>query len=82
MKLWQKMITLFSNNDKGSTPLLIIKKEAGNSDVKEYSSIEEAIADLEKDPNVPAVKIEKIKASLQKLKNNSAIKIKNGELVK
>jgi hypothetical protein len=82
MKLWQKMITLFSNNDKGSTPLLIIKKEAGNSDVKEYSSIEEAIADLEKDPNVPAVKIEKIKASLQKLKNNSAIKIKNGEIVK
>ncbi len=63
-------------------PLLIITKNAGDSNVKEYTSIDEAIADLENDPNVPAHKIEKLKSSLKELKNKSTIRIKNGELVK
>lgn len=82
MKFWEMLKSLFGQNTKASAPLLIIKKETGDSDVREYSSIEDAIADLEKDPNVPAEKIEKLKTSLQKLKNNSTIKILNGEIIK
>jgi len=65
-----------------STPLLIIKKDADDVNVKEYKSIEEAIADLENDPNVPGDKIEKLRLSLKNLKNKTAIKIRNGEIVK
>ena len=82
MKFWQKFIELFRKSDKGSSPLLIIKKESGDENIREYTSIEDAIIDLEKDPGVSAEKIEKLKTSLQKLKNNSTIKIKNGEIVK
>ncbi len=66
----------------GSTPLLIIKKDSAEVNVKEYRSIEEAIADLEIDPNVPAEKIEKLRSSLKNLKNKTSIKIKNGEIVR
>jgi hypothetical protein len=65
-----------------SAPLLIIKKDADDVNVKEYKSIEEAIADLENDPNVPGDKIEKLRLSLKNLKNKTAIKIRNGEIVK
>ena len=64
-----------------SVPLLIIKKETGDSNVKEYNSIEEAIADLENDPNCPAAKIEKLRSSLKKLKNKTSIKIKNSKVI-
>ncbi len=50
--------------------------------VKEYQSIEEAIADLENDPNVSRDKIEKLKLSLNNLKNTTTIKIRNGEIIK
>lgn len=64
-----------------STPLLIIKKNVDDTKVKEYDSIEEAIADLENDPNVPSDKIEKLRSSLNNLKNKTSIKIRNGEII-
>jgi len=63
------------------SPLLIIKKDAGDSNIKEYNSIEEAIADLEKDPNVSLDKIEHLKSAVKMLKDKTSIKIKNGELI-
>lgn len=77
-----------SGQEKDTTPLLIIKKESeqestqDDTDTKIYHTIEEAIADLENDPNVPADKIEKLKASLNNLKNKTVIKIKNGQIIK
>lgn len=71
----------------GSAPLVIIKKDSNNfhfqnnADIKEYMSIDEAIADLESDPNVSKEKIEKLKLSLRNLKNKSLIRIKNGEII-
>ena len=66
----------------GSLPLIIIKKETNDSNIKEYKSIEEAIADLENDPNVSIDKIEKLKSSLKNLKNRASIKIRNGDIIK
>jgi len=62
-------------------PLLIIKKNADDTNVKEYKSIDEAIADLENDPNVSTEKIEKLRLSVNTLKNKRSIKIRNGEIV-
>jgi len=73
---------LFSKKPTLSAPLLIIKKEADDANIKEYKSIEEAIADLEIDPKVPSGKIEKLKSSVKMLKDKTSIKIKNGELIK
>lgn len=72
---------LFTNKHTTSVPLLIIKKKADEANVKEYISVEEAIADLENDPNVAAVKIEKLRTSLKMLKNKTSIKIRNGEII-
>lgn len=78
----------FTKKNSVSVPLLIIKKDTDLSrlrddvNVKEYKSIEEAIADLENDPNVPTYKIEKLRSSLKNLKNKTSIKIKNGEIIK
>lgn len=74
-------MNLFSRKLPASVPLLIIRKETDDANVKEYMSIEEAIADLEKDPNVPSDKIEKLKLSLNNLKNKPSIKIRNGEII-
>ena len=82
MNTIKKLMGLFTKKHSVSTPLLIIKKDADDVNVKEYKSIEEAIADLEIDPNVPTYKIEKLRSSLKNLKNKSSIKIRNGELVK
>ena len=78
----KKLMHLFKNKHSDSVPLLIIKKDANDANVKEYRSIEEAIADLERDPNVPSDKIEKLRSSVKSLKNNASIKIRNGELIK
>jgi len=75
-------MSIFSKKPTKSAPLLIIKKDADDANVKEYESIEEAIADLENDPNVSADKIERLRSSLKKLKNKTSIKIRNGEIVK
>lgn len=73
--------SLFTKKTPKSAPLLIIKKDMDDTNIKKYESIEEAIADLENEPNVPAEKIEKLKASLKQLKNKTSIKIRNGEIL-
>ena len=75
------LMNLFTKKHSKSAPLLIIKKNADDANVKEYKSIEEAIADLEIDPNVPPDKIEKLRSSLKNLKNKTSIKIRNGEIL-
>jgi len=74
-------MNLFTKKRAKSAPLLIIKKDKDDANVKKYESIEEAIADLENDPNVPLVKIEKLKSSLELLKNRTSITIRNGEII-
>jgi polyhydroxyalkanoate synthesis regulator phasin len=78
----KKLVGFFFKKDSVSAPLLIIKKDVDDINVKEYKSIEEAITDLENDPNVPTYKIEKLKSSLKDLKNKTSIQIRNGELIK
>ncbi len=75
-------MSLLKKKHSNTAPLLIIKKDADDANVKEYKSIEEAIADLESDLNVPHDKIEKLRSSLKNLKNKTSIKIKNGEIIK
>jgi len=75
------LMSLFSKKHPDAAPLLIIKKEASDTNTKEYNSIEEAIADLESDPNVSKEKIEKLKSSLKSLKNKTSITIRNGEII-
>ncbi len=76
------MMGLFTKKHSNSMPLLIIKKESDEVNVKEYKSIDEAIADLENDPNVPADILERLKLSFKNLKNKTSIKIRNGEIIK
>jgi len=75
------LMSLSSKKHPAAAPLLIIKKEASDTNTKEYKSIEEAITDLESDPNVPFEKIEKLRTTLNKLKNKTSIKIRNGEII-
>lgn len=78
----KKLMGLFSKKHTESSPLIIIKKNTSADNIKEYESIEEAILDLENDPNVSVEKIEKLRSSLNTLKNKTSIRIKNGELIK
>lgn len=82
MNIIKKILRYFLKKNSKSSPLLIIKKGADNNNIKEYNSIEEAIRDLEKDPNISREKIDKLKSSIEKLKNKSSIKIRDGEIVK
>ena len=81
LKKLEKFKQLFIKKHSDPLPLLIIKKNADDGNVKEYNSIEEAIEDLGKDPNVSAEKIEKLRSALKNLKNKSSIRIRNGELL-
>lgn len=81
MKAIQIFLGFFRRKTTEPSPLLIITKNADDGLVKEYRSIEEAIAELEKDPNVPVEKIEKLRVSVENLKDKKIIKIKNGEIV-
>jgi septal ring factor EnvC (AmiA/AmiB activator) len=71
-----------TSEKSNSAPLLIIKKVLNDSSIKEYKSIEDAIEDLENDPNVPKEKLEKLRTSLKNLKSKTSIKIMNGEIIK
>ncbi len=62
---------VFSKRNSVSAPLLIIKKDAGDANVKEFKSFEEAIVDLENDPNVSVDKIEKLRSSLKNMANEA-----------
>lgn len=83
MNLLQKLKLICKKKINTKTaPLLIIQKEVKDTKTKEYDSIEKAIEDLEKDTNVPKDKLDKLKNSLNDLKNkNSKIIIMNGEIV-
>lgn len=80
MNFTEKLKIFFSRKHAFNSPLLIIKKDTDAIGI-EYKSIEDAIADLENDPNVPSDKIEKLKSSLKNLKNKTTIKIRNGEII-
>lgn len=82
MKVFKKLINLLKKKNPKTAPLLIIKKDSYSNNVKEYNSIEEAIMDLENDPNVLPDKIEKLKEALKNLKQKTTIKIINGEIIK
>jgi septal ring factor EnvC (AmiA/AmiB activator) len=82
LKSIKRLISFFTKKHADPLPLLIIKKNAEEANVKEYTSIEEAIANLEHDPNVSADKIEKLRSALKNLKNKTSIRIRNGEIVK
>jgi hypothetical protein len=70
---------LFGKGDSDKkAPFVIINKDAP---IIEYDNIEVAIAELEKDPEIPKEKMEKIRASFEKLKNNGKVKIRNGEII-
>ncbi len=81
MNTIKKLTSFFTKKFSDSAPLLIIKKDVDDVNIKEYKSIEEAITDLENDPNVPTEKIEKLRASLKNLKYKTSIKIRNGEII-
>ena len=81
MYLFTKKLSHLHIGIAGTAPLIIIKKESEDANVKEYKSIEEAIADLENDPNVPSDKIKNLKSSLKRLKDKTSIKIRNGEIM-
>jgi len=72
---------LFNRKRVKNAPLLIIKKGADDDRDIEYESIDDAISDLENDPNVPVDKIENLKSSLKQLKNKTSITIRNGEII-
>jgi hypothetical protein len=80
MNFTEKLKIFFSGKHAFNSPLLIIKKDTDAIGI-EYKSIEDAIADLENDPNVPSDKIEKLKSSLRNLKNKTSIRIRNGEII-
>jgi hypothetical protein len=81
LKAFHTLFGFFKNKHKDSSPLLIIKKNASDDLVKEYRSIEEAIAELETDPNISVEKIERLRVSVKNLKDKRRIKILNGEIV-
>jgi len=81
MNTIEKLLNFFSQKRIKSSPLLIIKQDSTDANVKEYKSIEEAVTDLENDPNVPSEKIEKLKSSLKRLKNKTSITVRNGEII-
>ena len=60
-------------------PVMVIS--ADSNEIKEYESIEQALSELEKDPNVPKEKIERLKSSINKLRIRGVIKIQNGEII-
>jgi carbonic anhydrase len=82
MNLTNWLMKIFSEKRAKASPLLIIKQDLTDANVKEYESIEEAVANLENDPNVPSEKVEKLKTSLKQLKNKTSITIRNGEIFK
>lgn len=82
LSLFAKKILNLPKDKSGSSPLIIIKKNTEDVNVKEFNSIEKAIAELENDSNVALDKIEKLKLLLNQFKNKTTIKICNGEIIK
>jgi septal ring factor EnvC (AmiA/AmiB activator) len=72
---------LFTRKISKPIPLLIIKKGVDDVSIKECTTIEKAIADLERGINVSREEIERLRSSLKNLKNKTSIKLKNGEII-
>lgn len=82
MSLWTRIKAIVKKQKTlKSAPLIIIQKDSNSSEVKEYSSIEKAIADLEKDAGIPKEKLEHLKKSLDTLKHKDSVRIRNGEII-
>jgi hypothetical protein len=77
MGILKKLKNIFLKTQT-ETPVVLITKK---SDIKEFSCIEEAIKDLETDPDIPKEKIEKLRKSIEILKNKGKIRIQNGEII-
>ena len=82
MNLIKRLIGFFRKTKSNSIPLLLIKRFTEDENIKEFNSIEEAIADLENDPNISKEKLERLKSSFKNLKNRTSIKIRDGEIIK
>ena len=79
MRIIKFLITLFGKKESDKkAPFVIISKEP---QIIEYDNIEVAISELEKDPDIPKHKLEKMRASFEELKNKGKIKISNGEII-
>jgi hypothetical protein len=81
MKTVQWLSDLFNQKGKETAPVLIIKKDSDGYRVREFQSAEDAISDLENNPDAPVDKIKKLKSSLLNLKNKNSITIRNGEII-
>ena len=75
-------MNIFNKKKVDSTPLLIIKMDSDETNIKKYKSIEDAIADIENYTTVPHDKIERLRTSLKELKTSTSITIRNGEIIK
>ncbi len=81
MNFWDRLKELFVKKNKSvQAPLFIIQKDSGSSEEKEYNSLELAITNLEKDPNIPKEKLQQLRNSLENLKNKNSLRTKNGEI--
>lgn len=81
MELIKKLMNFFNKKRPASAPILIIKKDMDDSEIKEYKTIEAAITDLENDKNISKEKIAKLRQSIDSLKKRTSIKIRNGEII-
>lgn len=82
MSLWIRIKAIVKNQKTPkSAPLIIIQKDSNNSEVKEYNSIEKAIAELEYDAGIPKEKLEQLKKSLDTLKHKNSVRIRNCEII-
>ena len=73
-----KFLKKLFNAEVTIAPVVTVNDE----EVKTYNTVEEAITDLENDPNLPKEKLEKLKCTLNELKLTGKVKIKNGEILK
>ena len=82
MKLLNRFKDIFKDNKSGtSAPLFIIQKDSNSQETKEYSSIENAIADLQNDLNIPKEKLVQLRKLPDNLKHKNSIRVRNEEIV-
>jgi len=72
-----KFLKKLFNADVTIAPVISVNDE----EVKTYDTVAGAIADLERDQNIPIEKLDKLKITLNELKLTGKVRIKNGELI-
>ena len=75
------MFRFFNKIPKITFPLLIIRKKIDNQ-ISEYTHVDAAIQDLEKESENLILNIETVKKSINNLKNNKVIRISKSEEIK